>query len=230
MLYGSRLSKKAPEGPLKDGLQIIVEEATRCRGIIQNLLEFSRDREPQKEMANIVDVIDRSLKMTGNELKLHHIQLVRDLPDGLPLVHIDANQMGQVFVNLLLNSVEAIVEDGVITVRAHVEPDTGHLVIEVNDDGCGIGSEAIASIFEPFYSTKAKGTGLGLSVSYGIVRSHGGRITVTSNPDQGTSFFISLPIPDEATAGEGKDGPGKLDEGASPAKQPLAGRLKALKN
>jgi signal transduction histidine kinase len=212
MLYGSSLSKKAPEGPMKEGLQLIVEEATRCRDIIQNLLEFSRDREPQKEMTDIVRVMDRSLKVTRNELNLHHIRLERDLPERLPRVHVDANQIEQVFVNLLLNAVEAIEEDGLITVRAYVAPDDPFLVVEIGDDGCGIDAHVLASIFEPFYSTKAKGTGLGLSVSYGIVSKHGGRITVTSKPGEGTSFLVSLPIP----AGEG--------EAPSTAEPPLAGR------
>jgi len=194
MLYGSRLSKKVPrDGPVFDGLQVIVEEATRCREIIQNLLEFSRDREPRKELTDILAVIKKATAVLENEFHLHHIQLQLDLAEEVPEVCIDANQMEQVFINLLLNAVEAIENHGTIHISGHVEHDTNRLVVEISDDGCGMSPETVERIFEPFYSTKATGTGLGLAVTYGIVHNHLGMITVSSRPGHGTMFTVVLP-------------------------------------
>ncbi len=202
MLYGSRLSKKVPrDGPVFEGLNIIVDEATRCRGIIQNLLEFSRDREPRKEPTDILNVLDKAVAVVENELHLHQIKLERTVMEGLPEVCVDANQMEQVFINLLLNAAEAIGHDGTVTIAGHVEKDTNRLILQFSDTGCGMSPEIVERIFEPFYSTKAKGTGLGLSVTYGIVRSHMGNITVSSEPEQGTQFTVVIPAQRRAKVG-----------------------------
>jgi two-component system, NtrC family, sensor kinase len=195
MLYGSRLSKKVPqEGPLHEGLQVIVDEATRCRGIIQNLLDFARDREPRKVATNILTIIDKALTVVDNEFHLHQIHLVRNQPEGLPEVCIDANQIEQVLINLLINAVEAIGENGTVNLGCGFDPISQQVTVEISDTGCGMSPEIMAGIFEPFYSTKAKGTGLGLSVSYGIVRNHRGNCTVSSQVGKGTTFAISLPV------------------------------------
>ncbi|MFC1482400.1 sensor histidine kinase, partial [Myxococcota bacterium] len=155
-------------------------------------------REPRKAMTGILDVIDTSLRVVENVLRLHKIRVERDLPANLPDVHIDANQMKQVFVNLLLNAAEAIDNDGIIGVHGRVEPVKKQLIVEISDTGCGIAPEVMASIFEPFFTTKSQGTGLGLSVSYGIVQSHNGSFTVSSQLGRGSRFTISLPIHQES--------------------------------
>ncbi|MBL7176526.1 MAG: PAS domain-containing protein [Desulfobacteraceae bacterium] len=195
LLYSTNMMKKVPEeGPLKEGLEIIIHETLRCRTIIQDLLEFSREREPKKISANINDIIEKGLRILDNEFRLHHISvekhLSREIPDNL----VDVNQMEQVFVNLLLNAIEATQGKGRITVRSHMDPDQKLGRVEISDTGCGIPAENISKIFEPFFSTKAKGTGLGLAVSYGIVRSHQGDIKVSSQPGQGTCFTIEIPL------------------------------------
>jgi two-component system NtrC family sensor kinase len=201
LLFSTNLAKKVPkEGPLKEGLDIIIHETIRCKSIIQELLEFSREREPQKALKNINDVINKALSILENEFRLHHISTEKALSAELPDTLLDINQMEQVFVNLLLNAVEAIQEKGVITIKSYLDPSQTYEIIEIVDTGCGIAPDDINKIFEPFFSTKPKGTGLGLAVSYGIVRNHQGDIKVSSQPGRGTCFTIEIPVAREASS------------------------------
>ena len=195
LLFSSNLSKKVPEkGPMKEGLDIIIRETVRCKTIIQELLEFSRDREPQKEMVNPNTIIEKALKMLENEFRLHHIQIKKQLSDDLQETMLDENQIEQIFVNLLLNAVQAIIKKGVITVTSRMDENREKALIEIADTGSGISAENIAKIFEPFFSTKPKGTGLGLAVSYAIVKNHQGDINAFSKPGEGTRFVLEFPI------------------------------------
>jgi signal transduction histidine kinase len=209
LLFSSNLSKKVSEkGPMKEGLDIIIRETVRCKTIIQELLEFSRDREPQKEMVNPNTILEKALKMLENEFRLHHIQIKKQLSDDLRETMLDENQIEQIFVNLLLNAVQAIIEKGVITVTSRMDENREKALIEIADTGSGIASENIAKIFEPFFSTKPKGTGLGLAVSYAIVKNHQGDINAFSKPGEGTRFVLEFPIiepapqPEESLTGQ----------------------------
>lgn len=195
LLYSTNLSKKVPsENPLKEGLEVISRETIRCKSIIQELLEFSRESEAKKVSGNINDIIEKALSIMENELRLHHILVVKDLSSDLQDTLLDPNQMEQVFVNLLLNAVEAIKDKGVITIRSRMDPNQKLERAEIIDSGCGIPQKDIPKIFEPFFSTKAKGTGLGLAVSYGIVQRHQGKILVSSDLGKGTRFNIEIPV------------------------------------
>jgi two-component system NtrC family sensor kinase len=201
LLFSTNLAKKVPkEGPLKEGLDIIIHETIRCKSIIQELLEFSREREPQKVLKNINDVINKALSILENEFRLHHISTEKALSDELPDTLLDVNQMEQVFVNLLLNAVEAIQEKGVITIKSYLDASQAYEIIDIMDTGCGIPPDDMNKIFEPFFSTKPKGTGLGLAVSYGIVRNHQGEIKVSSQPGSGTRFTIEIPVTRETSS------------------------------
>jgi len=206
LLYSTNLVKKvAEEGDLKEGLDVIIQETIRCRTIIQDLLEFSRDREPQKIMANINDILEKALTILENEFRLHHISIKRELSRQIPDNEFDVNQIEQVFVNLLLNAVEAIQDDGEITVRSQIDVDRKYERIEISDTGCGIRSENLSKVLEPFFSTKVKGTGLGLAVSYGIVQNHQGDIVVSSTPGKGSCFTIEIPFHQGTVSTETKD-------------------------
>ncbi|SHG23462.1 GAF domain-containing protein [Desulfacinum infernum DSM 9756] len=195
LLYSTNALKKAPPNtPLKETLEIIVSETIRCRSIIQDLLEFSRDREPQKSLANLNRIIEKVLVLLQNEFRLHHLELRKNLAPDMPDTLLDSRQMQQVFVNILLNAVEAMKPGGEIRIKSFVDRSRGLQVAVVQDDGCGIAPENLDKIFEPFFSTKPKGTGLGLAVSYGIVKAHGGELSVESEPGKGTRFTISLPL------------------------------------
>lgn len=194
LLYSTNLSKKVPsEDPLKEGMEVISRETIRCKSIIQELLEFSRESEAKKVLGNINDIIEKALSIMENELRLHHISVIKDLSSELQDTLLDPNQMEQVFVNLFLNAIEAIQDQGLITVRSRMYPSQKLERAEITDSGCGIPQKDIPKIFEPFFSTKAKGTGLGLAVSYGIVQRHQGKILVSSDSGKGTRFTIEIP-------------------------------------
>ncbi len=198
LLFSSNLVKKANKGPIKEGLEIIVRESQRCKIIIQEMLEFARDRKPQKRHADINRIIEKSLTILENEMRLRHIQLKKSLSEEMKTTLLDENQLEQVFVNLLLNAIQAINENGAITVRTHMGPRQESLVVEIADTGCGIARENLDKIFEPFFSTKKEGSGLGLAVSYGIIQNHQGRIEVESQEGKSACFRITLPIVSEA--------------------------------
>lgn len=207
LLFSTNMLKKVPQdGPIREGLELIVQETIRCKRIIQELLEFSRESEPQIIPANINEILEKALRILENEFRLRHIRLEKHL-DELPSVPLDKDQIEQVFVNLILNAIQAVDDQGVITVRSYVTPGQDRVKLEISDTGCGIPAENMSKIFEPFFSTKAKGTGLGLAVSYGIIRKHRGSLHATSGPGgKGSLFSVAIPIspPPDATTAEGE--------------------------
>ncbi|MEX1325966.1 MAG: ATP-binding protein, partial [Desulfobacterales bacterium] len=204
LLYSSNMSKKVPKGgSLEEGLNIIIKETQRCKTIIQGLLEFARDRKPQKVPANINDIMKNALGIVENEFRLRHVGLERELAEDMVKTLLDENQIEQVFINLLLNAVHAVEESGNVTVQSRVDSQHNKIQVEISDNGCGIAADDIKKIFEPFYSTKTKGTGLGLAVSYGIIKNHHGDIRVYSVPGEITRFTIELPIRAENSSERG---------------------------
>jgi two-component system NtrC family sensor kinase len=204
LLFSSNMLKKVPqEGPIKEGLELIMQETIRCKRIIQELLEFSRESEPNVVLANINDTIERALHILENEFRLRHIRLEKQLSSEMPDILMDRSQIEQVLVNLLLNAIQAIEDQGAITISSDKMPDGSRVKVAISDTGCGIPPEHMTKIFEPFFSTKAKGTGLGLAVSYGIVQKHQGRISASSGPaGRGTVFTLELPMPSETSPRE----------------------------
>jgi len=163
----------------------------RVKQIVQNLKDFSRVGGVEAEMANLEQGLDSTLNVAWNELK-YKAEVVRQY-GGIPDVRCLPSQINQVFLNLLINAADAIVDEGRIVVRTG--HDAEHVWVEIADNGAGIAPEHMDHIFEPFYTTKpiGKGTGLGLSIVYGIVQGHGGRIEVDSAPGRGTAFKVILP-------------------------------------
>lgn len=202
LLYGSNMRKKVPsEGGLAEGFDIIIKETQRCKVIIQGLLEFARDTEPQRVPANVNRIVESALGIVENEYHLQHVDigltLAKDMVDTL----LDENQIEQVVINLLLNALHAVAEYGKVAVITGVDEDAGNIVVEVVDDGCGIAQPDRKKIFEPFFSTRSNGTGLGLAISYGIVQNHQGDIQVFSEPEKGTRFVITFPIRTDTATG-----------------------------
>jgi len=195
LIYSTNLIKKIPEeGPLKEGLEIIIHETLRCKTIISDLLEFSREKEPQKTLANVNEIIKKTVNMLQNEFNLDHINVTTDLSDKVCDTLMDQNQMQQVFINIILNAVEAIRDNGTIKIASRIDSNRKRIRIEISDNGCGIDPDHLGRLFEPFFTTKPKGTGLGLAVSYRIIRNHKGDILVSSMPGQGSTFSIELPL------------------------------------
>lgn len=203
-----KLRKNLPEkDPPKDLLSYIryvsdIElQARRCKTIVQNLLRFSRTSPgTELEEINVNSVIEETVTFVGHQLKMNQLELTINLAPDLPLVQGNAGQLQQVFTNLIINAMHASEPDSEITITSHYSSALGEFggAVELifSDTGHGIAREDIKKIFEPFFTTKevGKGTGLGLSVSYGIIKEHGGEITVESEPGVGTAFTVVLPV------------------------------------
>jgi two-component system, NtrC family, sensor kinase len=170
------------------------EGIERVRKIVQDLKDFSRvDARQEWEWANLHKGIDSTLNIVNNEIK--YKAEVRKEYGSLPEVECLPSELNRVFMNLLVNAAHAIgSERGTITIRTRVEGD--EVLVEVEDDGCGIPQENLSRIFDPFFTTKpiGQGTGLGLSLAYGIVNKHDGRIEVESIVGVGTKFKVHIPI------------------------------------
>jgi two-component system, NtrC family, sensor kinase len=183
-------------------LQIVRDEAFRCKTITNSLLEFSHQRQAEKTAADINQVIEQTLQLTRHHPKLNKMRVVKELGSEVLPVYVNEGQMKQIFIALISNAFDAMDDDGQLTIRTRlVESEVGRAVaVEFQDTGCGIPAAHLQKIFDPFFTTKplGRGTGLGLSVCYGIVSEHGGKIEVDSAQGVGTTFSVQLPIYVEA--------------------------------
>jgi signal transduction histidine kinase len=178
-------------------LSIASGEVDRISALVTELLEFARPSEPKFELEDINGILDGMILLVSTETKSKRIEILKDYAPELSPITIDREQMKQVFLNMLLNAIEATPENGKIYVktRSYTKPDgEPYILVEFTDTGCGIRSEYLEDIFTPFFTTKEKGSGLGLSISNQIVQDHKGYIDVESQVNRGTSFFINLPL------------------------------------
>src|SRR5712664_1781337 len=199
----------------KRQLELTHRQARRAARIVQNLLEFSRPAAPQKKALDVNTLIERTLQLQDHSLRRNNVHVDFQPQSDLPAVIGDANQLIQVFLNLISNAEHAIREvreTGRIQIR--IGRIGGHISVTVQDDGVGVAQEALPKLFDPFYTTKRPGggTGLGLSICMSIVREHGGSIDVETLPAGGSAFTVYLPVaPPELSDGS-------LDTGTSSAK------------
>jgi two-component system NtrC family sensor kinase len=189
--------REGADEPTKRQLELTHRQARRAARIVQNLLEFSRPASPQKKTLDVNSLIERTLQLHEHSLRRSSIEVDFHAQSGLPGIIGDANQLIQVFLNLVTNAEQAIREvrdSGRIQVRLDRIAD--RLTVTVQDDGVGIRPEALPRIFDPFYTTKRPGggTGLGLSICMSIIREHGGNIEAEALPAGGSAFTIYLPI------------------------------------
>ena len=184
--------KTNDEEDLRD-LNVIIEETNRVRKIVRELLDFARQSPAKKESLNINQILQHLVSLIVKQKEFREIRFIENYDGKLGSFHADKNQIQQIFLNLLLNSAESIAKEGTITISTQDKND--HSIISITDTGCGIRSEGLSKIFDPFYTTKpvGKGTGLGLSVSYGIVKQYGGEIHCDSKEGEGTTFSVTLP-------------------------------------
>jgi two-component system NtrC family sensor kinase len=180
-------------------IQDILTQSERAAEIVKGLLDFSRAERPDFEALPIRAIIQDTLKLVRNQLTLSGIHVEEEVPANLPPIHGEKKSLQQVFLNLFINAIQAMLDGGTLRIRAHPS-DNQWMVIDITDTGIGIDPAHLSQIFDPFYTTKqvGKGTGLGLSVTYGIVEKHGGHIDVKSRKGQGTTFTVTLPLHQEA--------------------------------
>ena len=192
----------APED--KEVFLRIINEINRIETLLRNLLNYARPPRPQLAEIDINKSLEVAVKNAQFALKkpdaefqrMKDIQIVKELSDQLPQVMADSSQLQQIFLNLLLNAIDAIPGKGTITARTAVNGE-GKIVIEIADTGKGLEGKDFEKIFQPFFTTKPKGTGLGLAISKRLIEQHGGMINAASNPQNGLTFTIVLPTKQE---------------------------------
>ena len=192
--------KVGDDSPLYKPLQSIERESLRCKGIVQNLLDFARRSAPVLKPIDVNRVLETTCELAYHQVSGRDTQLVKDYAADLPQIMGDPNQLQQVFTNIVLNAYQAMPNGGqihIVTRNADKEVE-----ILISDTGQGIAPESLKHVFDPFFTTKevGQGTGLGLSVSYGIVKSHGGKIEVESAVGAGSTFIVKLPVAAEGAA------------------------------
>lgn len=194
---GLLVNQTPPDAPAHSKLSVIVSETNRARKITHDLLHFARRREPRREPLNVHDLVLRSLALLRGKIADAGVVVETVFDSSLPPIWADGDQLTQVFMNVVANAVDAMPEGGRLVARAEAR-DGGapHVAVSFQDTGLGIHPDQLARIFEPFYTTKPErqGTGLGLSVSLGIVKNHGGRLEVESEPGKGTTLVVLLPL------------------------------------
>lgn len=183
----------------------VVEGVGQVNQVIEQLLLFARPSEPKVHAVSTYKVVADTLRFLQHETNAAGIKVENRVPESLPNVNIDDNQVKQVFINIILNAVQAMERrTGLLVVTGDTVRREGQQFVELTfqDNGCGMSPEQCSRIFEPFYTTKVPGpgvggTGLGLSVSYAIIEKHGGSISVTSLPGKGSKFTVTLPAPSD---------------------------------
>ncbi len=173
-------------------LQDIYTQAERASGTVRNLLDFTRMDQPSFVPLSVDELLTSTLKLARNEMDINNIELEYSIPGGFPDIEGDFSQLQQVFLNLIINSIQAMPQGGTLRITGEAGDDT-FLQIQVADTGLGIPQAILPHIFDPFFTTKEKGTGLGLSVSYSIIRKHKGRLLVKSEINQGSTFSVFIP-------------------------------------
>ena len=181
---------------LKEFSDIFCSELDRCGHIVSGLLSFSRESTTAYKDVVLNEILNTVLMLTRHKAKLQEIALSVDLTPQLLTIHGDTNLLQQCFMNLLFNALEAMPNQGTLTIVSSLDEAERKAIIEINDTGCGIAEKDLELIFDPFFTTKptGEGTGLGLSIVYGAVKAHQGSIDVKSRINQGTRFTLCFPL------------------------------------
>ncbi|MDQ1239146.1 MAG: two-component system, NtrC family, sensor histidine kinase HydH [Thermodesulfobacteriota bacterium] len=173
-------------------MDLMLTEVDRLNRVISKLLAYSKPREPRMTIRSLDEIVDHCIRVVEREVSEAAIHLLRTpCADEVPLVLMDADQMTQVFLNILINAIEVTPKGGTIKVECNAKGD-GRVHVSVEDSGEGIPRENMDKLFDPFFSTKKKGTGLGLAIVKSIVQAHDGEIDVESDAGKGTRFVVSL--------------------------------------
>ena len=199
------LERNSFEVPMIQNIEKIVVQANRCREIIRGLLDFSRQRKPDKTLSNVNTLLQDSVSLLENQALFHNVEITLDLDKDLSKVIIDPSQIERVFMNLIVNAAEAMDGNGQLAITTRNDPVNAGVEIDISDTGSGISEQNLEKIFDPFFTTKetGHGVGLGLAISYGIIKEHNGSILVESQVNKGTTFTVRLPI---TTKSDGENG------------------------
>jgi signal transduction histidine kinase len=173
-------------------LDIIAKECRRLNDLLTHFLDFARPRAPKYQAIDAASLFDSVIELAAHAARPQPITLCKEVDAALTPFEGDPELLTQVLLNLLINAIQAMPEGGAVLLSGR--PRNGRVLIQVRDEGCGIGVADRDRIFDPFFTTKQTGTGLGLSVAHQIVERHGGILSAEANPDQGTTFSVLLPV------------------------------------
>jgi signal transduction histidine kinase len=187
--------------PASKRLATVQEELARIAKIVQRLLDFQRPTPGERAPHKVSAIFDDVLALANKQLQQHGVTVVKEEDVDLKPVLVVGDQMKQVFLNLVLNAVEAMPQGGRLQVG--FKRTNGTVSVSFTDTGGGMADEVLEQLFEPFFSTKASGTGLGLAISHEIVTRHGGNLEASSIPGQGSTFVVRLPVYEEEKAERG---------------------------
>ncbi|MBW1920718.1 MAG: PAS domain S-box protein [Deltaproteobacteria bacterium] len=197
LFYANLALESIEEGnPLAEDLKCIIEDVHRCKGIVKNLLAYSRQSTPSKDIFQLNSLVEQALKLIHDQKLFGKVTIKKEFSNEMMLIHADKNQLVQVVINLVMNAGDAMNGEGTLTLRTYRDKPNKKAYLEVSDTGRGIPEENLSKIFDPFFTTKeqGKGTGLGLSTSYGIIQENGGSISVKETGPEGTTFLVELPL------------------------------------
>jgi signal transduction histidine kinase len=174
----------------------LLVESDRARKIVRSLLDFAREGEVELRSHSVQSIVERTLRLASNQIKLAKVKVEGEMEEHLPAIYGDRQQLEQVFLNLVLNALDAMSDGGVLRIKLLNTEDRESVAVTFEDTGVGIPKRHLRDIFDPFFTSKkaAKGTGLGLSVSLGIIQRHGGDISVESEVGKGSVFTVLLPV------------------------------------
>lgn len=190
--YAGFLEKKIPpDDPNYRFIHEIKRESKRCKKIVQDLLSYAKTPKPVLELTDINQLLAQIVDFAANHTDMHHVNIIKQFDPSLGLLAVDADQIRQAAINLILNAGAAMERGGVLKVSSR-RADNGDVLISFWDNGAGIAEENLEKIFEPFFTTKASGTGLGLAITRQIIEQHQGQISIDSTPGIGTTVTIRL--------------------------------------
>ncbi|MCX7681077.1 MAG: response regulator [Anaerolineae bacterium] len=188
------MHERLDEARRKQYLTMAQAEVQRLIEIVQRMLDFYRPSRGGMEPTNVNYVAENVLALAQKRLQHGHVRVHTSFDPSLPLVPMVADQITQVFLNIVINAIEAMPSGGDLWLETGLSEDGRWVLTSFRDTGQGMSAEQLANLFEPFYTTKADGTGLGLAISYGIIERHGGEIEVSSQINEGTTFIVKLPV------------------------------------
>ena len=195
-----KLASLDADDPEREEVTSVIEDVNRCKDIVQNLLAYSRQSNPKKDMIQLNAIIDQSLSLIRDPKMFKDIEIVQERHTDKLMVNVDRNQICQVVVNLVINALSSMDSaensTGRLIFRTYRDDVRQKAFLEIEDSGCGIPDEHLPRIFDPFFTTKppGKGTGLGLSTVYGLIKENEGHIEVKKTNTQGTIFLVELPL------------------------------------
>jgi len=195
LTYSSMLLEDFKGTEFEEDIQTIIDETMRCRKIVRGVLDFARETSLERELVNLNRILEDTLAILERHVHFHNVRILKQLGPDIPDQMLDINQIKSVINNLAVNAADAMPQGGVLEVSTSYNPLTQMVKMEFSDNGIGIPRENLERIFDPFFTTKevGKGTGLGMAVTYGIVKRHGGTITVDSRVGKGTRIRVTLP-------------------------------------